>query len=680
MAVWCASVAMAQESPATAPAAESPLRARDPLATKQQIVRDRMTQLEDRMFRLIEKLAKTEPEQAARLEAAMKRAQEMLIRRNMDDAIQLLEDSKLTDAADRQAAALKGLENVLKILLEEGDNTKERQAAIDRLQTYRDRVQRLLEDERKLKARADAAPRLAGMLAAIRAAIGKLEALIDRQGKQTDQTAAAGQSGDSSAAGKLGEAQKTIREDTQDVGETLERSAAQAGPFDTETRPAPTDQPPPAAPGPSTRPEPGQADAQTPGGKPDTSGGASKDEAAIEAGVRQAREDVNRAGGEMQAAENELGRKDLPAAVPMQKKAQESLRRALEELKRQEKEARRQLDQAEAAKRQRELRQRAQDLAEQMKRGPSPQQGQPQPGNQQPGGQQPNGQQQGGPQQDGQKTDRPQEPTPGNQNVEQAGEHMDKAADELDKDQPAEASSEQQKALEQLEQAQRELEQALDQLRREQQEEVLRGLEARFRTMLAAQLLINEGTLALDQKGRNAWAHAEELKLAGLAQDQTGVAEQAGQALHILREEGTTVVFPRIVEQMREDMSEVAALLAAKKTAARTQRVQADIVVTLKELIEAVKEMRKKVRDGESPGSSGGGPNQNPPLLPGSAELKLLRSCQQRVNRQTTDFHNEHGDPEGLDAEAQAQLGQITQRQEEVAEMARKMNERITGQ
>lgn len=710
------------QSPATLPAEGPASRARDPLATKQQIVRDRMTQLEDRMFRLTEKLSKTEPQQARKLEAAIRRSQELLIRRNMDDAVELLEEGKLTDAGERQVAVVKGLEGVLRILLEEGDNSKQRQEELDRLRAYRDRVQRLLDQERKLKSQSDAAPRLARMLAGIQAAIARLEALAGRQEKEIAGVSQAAQSGDSSDAGRFSESQKTIREETQEVGESLEDPAGStnqpegAGRTDdaSESAPPAGDASSPSQPGtdaprqaghsakPSLEPPGGEGQ---PAGKPkqdaqssprqsneDEQDRSPRDEAAIEAGLRKAREDVNQAAGQMRSAEAELGKPALPEALPMQKKALESLRRALRELKTQEEEVRRQLDQAQAARIQRELQKQAGKLAEQMKSGQSGDQqpggqdggqqggrqgGQQQGGQQQPGQQQP-GQQQGGQRQDTPESDRPRPPTPGNQNVERAGQHMERAAEELEKDKPEDASPEQQNAVEQLEQAQRELEQALDQLRREQQEEILRGLESRFRAMLAQQTIINEGTLGLDQKGHQAWDRADELRLAGLAQDQDSVAQQAGQALNILMEEGTTLVFPRIVEQMREDMGLVAAHLRDKKTGARTQRIQADIVTTLKQLIEAVQEMRRKVQSGESGGESG--QSRPPPLLPSSAELKLLRACQERVNRQTNDFHVEYGQAERQQADTRRELEQIAHRQQEVAEMARKLNERITGQ
>lgn len=42
---------------------------------------------------------------------------------------------------------VKGLEGVLRILLEEGDNTKERQAEIDKLKAYQEEVRKLLENQ-----------------------------------------------------------------------------------------------------------------------------------------------------------------------------------------------------------------------------------------------------------------------------------------------------------------------------------------------------------------------------------------------------------------------------------------------------------------------------------------------------------------------------------------------------
>ena len=457
--------------------------AKDPLATRQQIVRDRMAQLEDRMFRLTEQLAESEPEQAARLQQALQRARELLISRNMNEAIKLLDQGHLTDASDRQLSIEKDLQRLLRILLTDPDNTKERREEIKRLEAFRKQVEELLKQQHELKNKTDGAD------------------------KPTD--------------------------------EKLE-------PF----------------------------------------------------------------------------------------------------------------DHAKTADRQGKLGQKTDQLAKKMQSG---QPGQGSDGSKE-GGQCP-----------------PKPPAPGTDNVERASEHMKNAEKNLQKKSPPDASQDQQKAIDELERAQEELEQALEQLRKEQQEEILRGLESRFRAMLAAQLTINKGTETLDTKGADAWRHADDLALAGLAQNETELARQAGEALHILTEDGTTIVFPRIVAQMQEDMQLVADRLKSRKTGPTTQQIEAEIVTTLEDLIEAIEQLRKQLSGGG--GSGGGQPGDNDsPLLPDSAELKLLRSLQQRVNRTTKSFWKDNNPSDEWNAEQTSRLDRVANRQNDVADMARKIHERVTGQ
>src|SRR5439155_15461146 len=248
-----------------------------------------------------------------------------------------------------------------------------------------------------------------------------------------------------------------------------------------------------------------------------------------------------------------------------------------------------------------------------------------------------------GQQNQGDQNQPPNQPAPGAQNVEKAGEHMQNAEKQLEKENPQGASPHQQKSIEELQKAQKELEDALEQLRREQQEEILRGLEARFRAMLSQQLIINKGTEELDKKGMPAWTHADELSLAGISKDEGRLVEDAGAALHILKEDGTSIVFPRIVEQMQSDIREVARMLAQKMTGDQPQALQTAIVSTLQELIEAIKQKRQELQAGGGGSSGGGGGNKPEPLLPDSAELKLLKSCQERINKQTAGYSHAHG-------------------------------------
>lgn len=682
----------------------TPESSQQPLATKQQIVRDRMAQLEDRMYRLSEQLAAAEPQQAERLSKALQRARQLLISRHMEETIALLDQNELSGAADRQMAIMKDLEQVLKLLLEDPDNKKERDEEIKRLEAYRKQVAEMLRRQRELKAQADAAPRLARMLAGLQAAIARLEKLIAEQQQTTDHTRQAAQAGDASAAAKLAESQKQIRSKTESLNQDLSNPArmgdqSSSGEESGESTPGSPAQG--SSPPSGTASQPETERSGTPEHTDDHHGRDEHEDSAepaenrVERGIQKARDELGQASGEMKAAEQELGNKAAADAVPVQKKAGESLERALHQLKQQEKQARQLLDQAEAARQQRQLEQQAGKLAEEMKgdaqagenQSPSTPKEPNDKGGQGKGeskdGQQGDGEQgQSGGKSDGGKSPpkSPKPPAPGRQNVEQAGKHMEDAAQDLDQNKPVDASPDQQRAIEELEQAQRELEQVLEQLRREQQEEILRGLESRFRGMLARQLTINKGTTDLDAKGQAAWTHADELTLAGLALDEANLANEAGEALHILKEDATTIVFPRIVEQLRGDMQDVSGRLKGRSTGAGTQALEAEIVTTLEELIDAIKEMRQQLQSGEGGSPGGGGGGQNAPLLPDSAELKLLRSLQVRVNHRTGAFFQAHGAPQERTSEQARELERIAERQKEVAEMARKMNERQTGQ
>ena len=255
---------------------------------------------------------------------------------------------------------------------------------------------------------------------------------------------------------------------------------------------------------------------------------------------------------------------------------------------------------------------------------------------------------------------------------------MKKAGDKLERQQQAPATRDQDRAIAELERAKAQLQDTLDQLRREQQEELLTGLEQRFRTMLLEQMKINAATDALDAR-KAEWARSDELNLAGQAEQQTLLSVEAGKALTILTQEGTTVVFPEIVLQVRDDMTDVARRLAARQTGEITRNVQAEIVRALQELIAAIEQRQKEGPPPDDAGQSqqAGDQQQDTPLLPSSAELKLLRSCQVRINRSTQHLDSAQTQPA---AEIAGEAQRLSSRQEQLADMARKINERAAGQ
>ena len=450
----------------TATAADD-LDAQDPLAARQQIARDRMIQLEDRMYHLIEKLSTGEPDQAKRLEDALRRARELLIRRQMDEAADLLSRGELAAAADTEAAVIKGLEELLAILLAEADHSEQIKNETDRLRAF---------DE-------------------------KLKELIDRQRQLHRQLASAPSSAELKAASAK------------------------------------------------------QRDLQTDTGR----------------------------------------------------------------------------------------------LACRMKPHS--------PHETQPSDQTPNDTQ----------------PAPGAENVQQAEQHMNDAAGHLDARRTDRASADQLMALDRLEQARQQIQQTLDQLRHQQQDQILRNLESRFRAMLARQETVNARTADLDARGAAQWTHADELTLVGLASEENALANEAAEAHRLHDEEGTAVVFPLVVAELRDDLLHAAGHLRARDTGPHTARLQADILDLLKELLEAVRQNREPLNAGAGTGgSSTGGMAPSPPLLPPSAELKMLRSRQLRINRLTEELS-----ADDASAGRDDQIRQLADRQKHLAETAKKMHEWI---
>ncbi len=254
---------------------------------------------------------------------------------------------------------------------------------------------------------------------------------------------------------------------------------------------------------------------------------------------------------------------------------------------------------------------------------------------------------------------------------------MQQASGHHRQDRPADAADDQQRAVEDLERALEEIERALAQLREEEREEILAALEARFREILERHRPVTATTVELETlKAERPWTRADVLRLADVAAEEAMLADLVQAALDILVEDGTTVIFPRIVGQLRDDMWAVHGLLEAERTDAYTQGLEREIEQTLEELIAALERARQESQAEQAEeGQSQSPPEALQPLVPGSAELKLLKFAQERVNRRTAAF-DEARPPGPLDAMMQGRIEALTRRQKDVAEMTLEMLDR----
>lgn len=261
----------------------------------------------------------------------------------------------------------------------------------------------------------------------------------------------------------------------------------------------------------------------------------------------------------------------------------------------------------------------------------------------------------------------------GKKNVEQAQQSMQQAADGLRQSDAKAAAKEQEKAVDELKQALDQIEKRLAQLREETLIDRLARLEARFRNMLSKQKEVTQSTVSVHAKQTAAGklTRGDLLGLRKLATEERELAEEANQTNEMLIEDGTSIVFPRVVANLQSDLLRLGDLLEEGRADEYTQALQQDVAVTLQELIDALqRNLQKKKSQG-----GGGECNCEPPLVPGSAELKMLRSMQLRVHHRTELLGKvlESGE---LDASMNKEVTALTEMQKKVAEMALEMSEK----
>ncbi len=241
---------------------------------------------------------------------------------------------------------------------------------------------------------------------------------------------------------------------------------------------------------------------------------------------------------------------------------------------------------------------------------------------------------------------------------------MERAIEELKGKQQKKASEHQDKAIQELTAAKEKLEEILRQLREEEKDLLLAALEARFQKMLAMELVVHSGTVAIDKIPEAERTSRHSSRAIKLARDQDQIGLEADKALTLLREEGSSVALPEAVEQLREDMRLVSRRLDQAAVGEVTQAIEQDIIEVLEEIIAALQQEMEKGEDKPSP------PMQAQPTDPGLvdniAELKMLRSLQFRINRRTRLLCRQSDGEQANDPDVVEQLRDLSGRQSRV--------------
>ena len=220
---------------------------------------------------------------------------------------------------------------------------------------------------------------------------------------------------------------------------------------------------------------------------------------------------------------------------------------------------------------------------------------------------------------------------------------MKQAEKELEEAQRDQATDKQREAEENLRAAIDQLEQILRQLREEELLRELAKLEARLRKMASMQTKVLDDTITLAATPPEQRNRQTDLKAGDLAFAEKSITLEADRAMLLLREEGSSVAFPEVVSQIRDDTATVSDRLGQTKIDAVTQGIQQDILAALDEMITALqkaqRDLEQKQQQQQQQQQQGQSNQGEQPLVEALAELKLIRTMETRI-KSTTDRYS----------------------------------------
>ncbi|HZU97522.1 MAG TPA: hypothetical protein VFF73_12550 [Planctomycetota bacterium] len=224
---------------------------------------------------------------------------------------------------------------------------------------------------------------------------------------------------------------------------------------------------------------------------------------------------------------------------------------------------------------------------------------------------------------------------PGTRQIDRALDEQQRAGDDLANRHVDDAREKEKDAVRDLEELSAELRRALIQARKREQEAVLASLGQRFQKMLEKQRDLSRRTGTLAAERTDELNRKQRLECTALSSGERELREDADGAIALVREEGSSANLPSILGDLRDDLGRLSDLLDRRDTSKFVRTVQKDVEKTLEELIEA---MRKEIEERafrKDDDRDGPEDRNGEKLLPATAELKLIRAQQIRVNAET---------------------------------------------
>lgn len=576
-------------------------------ASKQEAARTQFRELTDRMQKLMVTLQASEPETSGLLRSGLTYVQEKKLHDRLANAGSLLQQERWDEALAVTNDLLKDLNTLYDLLQNRNVDLRKLMEEIAKLQAFRDRVDTLSKEQGEEKNDSARMEELQKHLADLEAQKARAEALLAAQKELREKTNELGMQAAADATKPLADKEKELEQDTAKLAKDLEQTEKRDAELKADAKKGDS--------GKTTPNEAKPSEAKPNEAKP----AESKPSEAKSGGSCSGK--AGQASQSMGQAQKQLSEKKPESSLKDQEQAIENLKKTVEELEAMAEEARREmlkLPFEQQAKKQEQTQHATDTLSKDMEKA----------------------------EQAGENGEN--KPTPGKKRVQQAVPKQRAAAGQLKEYKPA--KQKQQDAKDDLESAKKELDEALAQLRQQLSDEVLRALEERFTAMLAKQRDLSTETKTLDGTRKNVLTASGELpaalvdRILGVATGEGDLEVEASDALKLLEEDATTAVFPPMVEALREELQGVGKRCRNKETDAPVQAGQREVEDILELLINA---LRKEIERREGGGQCNC--NGQPPLVPVSAELKVLRYLQERVNKQTKEFDGRPADQKTSD-------------------------------
>lgn len=623
--------------------------------TKQEMAQAKFKELTERMQKLMAMLQGTEPEQSALLGLGLRFSQEKKLQSRLDVAGTMLREERWDEALVTMNGVRGDLNKLLELLQNRNADLRKLLEEIERLEQFRDRVDQLAQEQGEEKEDSARTEALQKHLADIEAKKQAVMALLAEQQQVREATNALGVKAAANATEPLADKEGQLEDRTEKLAgelDALEQNDAELK-ADVEAAEAragkaqagkPEAGKPEAGKPEAGKPESGKPEAGKPeAGKPSAGRPSPAKSSACSGNASKAAKSMGQAQAQLGGGKPEPSLKDQDQAI-------EALKQTMAELDKMAEDAKRELQRLpfeQQAKKQEKTQHATDTLSKDMEKAETAEDGSE------------------------------QKPTPGKKRVQQAVPKQRAAAGQLKEYVPA--KQKQQDAKEDLEEAKKELEEALAQLRQQLQDEVLRALEERFTAMLARQRELTVQTRTLHGTRTNLLTADGSLpaallqKIAEIAGGEGELRTEAADALKLLEEDATTAVFPELVVMLRDELGVVRGRLDERETGEGVQQAQRDIEQLLTDLINALRKTIELKEGGHCTSCGGGG---QPPLVPVSAELKLLRYMQERVNKATKEF-DARPEEQKLAEAGKASSQQLSGKQDRVHDLMRRLAEKL---